>query len=303
MRSLFFVFALCAAFVGTTVEGWAGAFGSSIMNVSNLRLQYYRNDLNDWVNATDGPDGQGFISSRSLESFSTATLGAVTQRSNSLVNLNAAMSFVGPSFTTPFTQQAAVPLQSYTNPGMGLNRSADFAVADTNGSDVSVDIISPGGISVSTLAELNTLGPVTAMAQGDLSATNKFRFTSAVAGEFRIAFDASFAMETTGDGTASVSFSVTGNRPGNTMVYTPAALNPTEISGNSSLTLGNTFFTSGSLFVGSNQTATFDIAQLSRVGASVVPEPSSIAIFGLMSVGSLAALRRRRAGERKSAEA
>ena len=298
MRSIFFVFALCAAFVGTMVEGWAGAFGSSILNVSNLRLQY-SSDGTNWSNATTD---QGVISSRTLESYSTATLGGVTQ-SNFQPNLNAAMSFVGPSFAPPPTQQLTVPLQSYTSLGMGLNRSADFAVADTNGSDVSVDIISPGGISVSTLAELNTLGSVTAMAQGDLSATNKFRFTSGVAGQFRIAFDASFAMETTGDGTASVSFSVTGNSPGNTMVYTPAALNPTEISGNSSLTLGNTFFTSGSLFVGLNQTASFDIAQLSRVGASVVPEPSSIAIFGLMSVGSLAAWRRRRAGERKSAEA
>jgi hypothetical protein len=43
--------------------------------------------------------------------------------------------------------------------------------------------------------------------------------------------------------------------------------------------------------------ATFTITQNSTAGATVIPEPSSIAIFGLMSLGSLAAWRRRRSAE------
>jgi len=79
------------------------------------------------------------------------------------------------------------------------------------------------------------------------------------------------------------------------------------ISGSNVVNVTNTF-TSPQVMLEAWDTGasivTFSITQSSTAGvASVVPEPSSMAIFGLMSVGSLAAWRRRRAGERKSAEA
>jgi hypothetical protein len=294
MRSLFFVFALCAAFVGTTVEGWAGAFGSSILNVSNLRLQYEQSPGN-WVNATAT---QATVTFKTLESTSTATLGSFMQ-SNTQPNLNAAMSFLSPSFFPP-VEQVGVPLQSYTNLGMGLNTSGDFAIADTNGVG---DTIVGGSISVSTLAEANALSSETAEALGDLNAFNRFKVATSQSGNYRIIFDANLSMQTTGDGVADVDFSVVVNGGSPPIAYAPSELNQT-ISGNSVVNMATTFFKTPSTFLLAGQITTFDIIQTSSTSASsVIPEPSSIAIFGLMSVGSLAAWRRRRAGERKSAEA
>ena len=141
------------------------------------------------------------------------------------------------------------------------------------------------------------------MALGGLSATNSFSFMAFETGDYRIAFEAGFSMQTIGDGTGSVGMSITVNGVNPPIAYQPLALNPQSISGNSSVTLSNTFFATPVTSISQYSFVTFNITQFSTVGTAVVPEPSSIAIFGLMSVGSLAAWRRRRAGERKSAEA
>ncbi|MFN6131130.1 MAG: hypothetical protein ACK494_19825, partial [Planctomycetota bacterium] len=243
------------------------AYGSSILNVSNLRLQYEQSTGN-WVNATSS---QATVSFKSLESTSTATLGSFMQ-SNTQPNLNAAMSFLSPSFFPP-VEQVGVPLQSYTNLGMGLNTSGDFAIADTNGVG---DTIVGGSISVSTLAESNALSSETAEAMGDLNAFNRFRVTTSQSGNYRIVFDANLSMQTTGDGVADVDFSVVVNGGSPPIAYAPSELNRT-ISGNSVVNMATTFFETQSTFLLAAQITTFDIIQTSSTSASVIPEPSSMA--------------------------
>lgn len=280
MKLFLTVLALCASLMGVTSQASAAAFGSSILNVSNVRLQYLSSG--SWVDATAA---QANITLKSLESSSTATLG-VTTVTDSQANLNAAISFVGPSFSTP-TEQVGVPLQSYTSSGLGLNTSGNFAIADTNGSG---DSIIGGSISVSTLAQLNSLDSVTADAMGNLSALNRFKVKTNFSGDYRIAFDANLLMATTGNGTASSAIEVETN-PGD-ILYNGPELNR-SISGNSSVNLTQSFFTGAATLTAGTSTF-FTITQTSTVGTVVVPEPSSMVIFGLMSAGSFLAWRRRR---------
>ena len=299
MRSLFFVFALCAAFVGTTVEGWAGAFGSSILNVSNLRLQYKSgvvDGVDVWENATNS---QASVSS-TFNSQSSATLGALSDASGFTFGNNARQSFVSPTMTAPL-EQTMLPLT-----GLGPSGLNSFARGDTLGSGST--IVSGGTVSMSTLAELNTLDPVSGLAIGNLSNTNTFLVSVTQGGEYRLAFTATLAMQTSGDGFASNSISIDGqqSQSGGGNVFLPpsdfSSLNR-SINGTSTVSESGNFFSAAMTLQG-GRIATFTVSQNSEAGANnVVPEPSSIAIFGLMSVGSLAAWRRRRAGERKSAEA
>ena len=285
MRSLFFAFALCAAFVGTTVEGWAGAYGSSILTTQNVRLQYYNTSTSSWVNATAT---QASVLTTSLLSESTATLGATTMTSGATPGLNAAQSFVSPTLFPP-VEGNSLPLT-----GLGMSNTDSFAFGDTFGTGTT---IVGGSIATSTLAEVNTLS-LDGYANGNVGGTSMFQVNIGQAGMYRMAFDASLTMQTTMGGTASSKLMVT--IAGDAQVG--ASLLNQTISGDSSVSTGTlSFFTPG-ITVGTGFT-TFGINQQTTVNASVVPEPSSIAIFGLMSVGSLAAWRRRRAGERKSAEA
>ncbi|MFN9712222.1 MAG: PEP-CTERM sorting domain-containing protein [Planctomycetota bacterium] len=286
MKSLFFAIALCAAFVGTTVEGWAGAYGSSILTTQNVRLQYFNGT--NWVNATTT---QATVASTSIFSETTATLGPNTVTSGIVSGLNAAQSYTGTAF--PPLEGSSVPLSA-----VGMSNTDSFALGDTFGTG---STIIGGSISASTLAEVNTLS-LDGYANGNVGGSSTFRVNIGQAGSYRLAFDASLTMQTTEGGTATsqLSVSITGGTGGDYPYFAPD-MNRT-ISGNSSVSTGTlSYFTDATVL--STGFRNFTIEQNSTVSASVIPEPSSIAIFGLMSVGSLAAWRRRRAGERKSAEA
>jgi hypothetical protein len=320
MRSLFFVFALCAAFVGTTVEGWAGAFGSSIMNVSNLRLQYRSGVINGvdvWDNATSAQ--AGFVGSLITSSSFARLAGMAPVTSVNVPNLDAPQSFVSPSLAPPPVQTSA-PLS-----GLVPSLIDSFAYGDTWGNAATplnpsgATLTSVGGISSSTLAQVNALPPLAGSAFGNISNQSQFDVRIYETGRYRLAFQVDLAMESIGDGFATNAFRMQGaqtSSSGGSVGFDDDNVEfPTlngRIDGTATRIVTGTFFSSESTFE-----ATFDpsldptgagvvlftITQASRAGVSVVPEPSSFAIFGLMSVGSLAAWRRRRAGERKSAEA
>lgn len=294
MRLFLFVLALCASLMGVTSQASAAAFGSSILNVSNLRLQYFTGG--NWVNASTSQ--ATVFGAPSIVSQSSATLGVNTQATGLVMGLNAPRSFVSPDFSLP-ADQGSVPLQSYTNAGMGLNTSGSFAIGDTNGSGTTVI---NGSLSSSTLAELNILGALTGAANGNVGGTTVFQVNISQGGQYRLAFDAGLRMQTTGDGMADSEFRVQINQGLVSINEADANLNR-SISGNAAVNVATQSFFTGVANLTAGPIALFTITQNSTVGASVVPEPSSIAIFGLMSVGSLAAWRRRRAGERKSAEA
>jgi hypothetical protein len=285
MRSLFFVFALCAAFVGTTVEGWAGAYGSSILTTQNVRLQYFNGT--NWVSATTT---QATVVGTFLNSETTATLGPTTVTSGIVSGLNAPQSYTGTAF--PPVEGSSVPLS-----GLGMSNTDSFALGDTFGTG---STIIGGSIATSTLAEVSTLS-LDGYANGNVGGSSTFKVNIGQTGSYRLAFDASLTMQTTTGGTASSQVGVQINGGVPFITYEPAALNQ-SISGNSNVNTGTLSYFTDATVLGTGFTY-FTITQNSTVSASVVPEPSSIAIFGLMSVGSLAAWRRRRASERKTVEA
>jgi len=284
MRLFLVVLALGASLMGVTSQASAAAFGSSILNTSNLRLQYFSGG--NWVDATTA---QATVFNTTILSQSTATLGGSSQTSGIVVGLNAPQSFVSPNFSLPANQGSA-PLVSYTNPGMGLNSSGSFAIGDTNGSGTTVI---GGSLSSSTLAELNTLGALSGAANGNVGGTSVFQVNVSQSGQYRLAFDAGLRMQTSADGTADSEFRIQINQGLISINEAAADLNR-SISGNASVNVGpQSFFTAAASLVGGG-IATFTITQNSTVGAAVVPEPSSMAIFGLMSAGSFLAWRRRR---------
>ena len=285
MRLYVFVLALCASLVGVTSQASAAAFGSSILNTSNLRLQYYSGG--SWVNATTT---QATVFNTTILSQSSATLGGSSTSSGVMPGLDAPQSFVSSDFGLP-ANQGSSPLVSYTNAGMGLNTSGSFAIGDTNGSGSTVI---GGSLSSSTLAEINTLGALTGTANGNVGGTSIFQVNVSQTGQYRLAFDAGLKMQTTGDGTAQSEFRVQINQ-GSEFINEAASDLNRSISGNTAVNVGpQSFFTAAANLTGGG-IASFTISQNSTVGtAAVVPEPSSMVIFGLMSAGSFLAWRRRR---------
>jgi hypothetical protein len=289
MRLLVFVFAMCAAIANTAPQGWAAAFGSSIMNATNVRLQYFNGT--SWVNATTT---QATLAASLITSQSSATLGATTQTSGLISgSWNAPQSFVTSTGMSVPAEGGTLPLTA-----IGPSVTDSFARGDTQGSGTS---IIGGSIGTATLAELNDLSGVSGFANGNVGGTSIFTVNVNQAGQYRLAFTGNLAMQSTGIGQASNEFRVQINQGAVSIDYAPTELNR-SISGTNSVNVSQGFVsTVANLSVGS--LTTFTITQNSTVSAEVVPEPSSIAIFGLMSAGSLMAWRRRRANERKSVEA
>lgn len=288
MRSLLFVFALCAAFVNTTSQGRAAAFGSSIMNATNVRLQFFNGT--SWVNATTT---QATLTASVITSQSSATLGGTTQASG-IVNgsWNAPQSFVTSTGMSIPAEGGALPLTA-----IGPSPTNSFARGDTQGTGTT---IIGGSIGTATLAELNDLAGVSGLANGNVGGTSIFTVNINQAGQYRLAFTGNLAMQTTGIGQASNEFRVQINQGAVSIDYAPTQLNQSISGGN--LVNVSTDFVSTTATLAAGPFTTFTITQNSTVSASVIPEPSSIAIFGLMSAGSLVAWRRRRASERKSLE-
>lgn len=285
MRSLLLALTLCATLFGTTKQAWAAAFGSSIMNASNVRLQYFNGTT--WVNTTTT---QATLFGSVVTSQSTATLGVLSQTSGLVSGLDAPQSFVSPTLAPPI-EQSSVPLT-----GAGPSSLNSFARGDTFGTGTT---IIGGSLATSTLAELNALGADSGLANGNVGGTSIFQVNVSQAGSYRLAFDGNLAMQTSGDGFATNSFRVQVNQSqtgGSVSIdYADAALNR-SVNGANSVNVSSSFF-SPSVTLEAGPIATFTITQNSTAGATVIPEPSSIAIFGLMSLGSLAAWRRRRMGE------
>lgn len=288
MRSLLFVLALCAAIANTTSQGWAAAFGSSIMNTTNVRLQYFNGT--SWVNATST---QATLVVSAITSQSSATLGSTTQASGLVPSWNAPQSFVTSTGMAVPVEGGGVPLT-----GIGPSGTDSFARGDTQGTGTS---IIGGSVSTATLAELNDLAGVSGLANGNVGGTSIFTVNVNQAGQYRLAFTGDLAMSTSGIGEASNEFRVQINQGMVSIDYAPTQLNQ-SISGTNTVTVSQNFF-SPTVTLQAGPIATFTLTQNSTASAEVIPEPSSIAIFGLMSAGSLMAWRRRRANDRKGVEA
>ncbi|MCY3009985.1 MAG: PEP-CTERM sorting domain-containing protein [Planctomycetota bacterium] len=214
-----------------------------------------------------------------------------------------------PTMGTPIEQNSALI-------GLSSSLTNSFAYADTWGNP-SATLISVGGVSSSTLAQVNALPPLSGLANGNIVNTSRYSVAINQTGLYRLEFEVVLDMESIGDGFATSSFGIQATQTlqsGGTVGFDDNnAVFPSlngRIDGAGTRSVSGTFFSSERTFQARrdsfgniiNSPVEFTITQASSAGVSVVPEPSSIAIFGLMSVGSLAAWRRRRAGERKSAE-
>jgi hypothetical protein len=291
MRIPLLLLALSAALFSSAQSASAAAFGSSIMNASNVRLQFFNGTT--WIDATST---QATLAGSILSSQSTATLGVTTVSSGLVSGLNAPQSFVSPTLPS-IAEPTTVPLT-----GLGASATDSFARGDTLGFGTS---IIGGSLATSTLAEVNALGSVTGNANGNVGGTSLFTVNVNQAGQYRLAFTGNLAMQSTADGFANNSFRVQINQSqGATSVsidYADPLLNR-SISGTSSANVNTNFF-SPVVTLTAGPIATFSITQVSEVGVTAIPEPSSIAIFSLMSAGSIVAWRRRRNKEDSASKA
>lgn len=292
MRTLLFLATLCVAFISTPSQGWAAAFGSSIMNATSVRLQFFNG-----TSFVDASNAQATLFGSVITSQSSATLGSTTQESGLVSGWNAPQSFVTSTGMSAPSEGGSVPLT-----GIGPSTTNSFARGDTQGTGTS---IIGGSVSTATLAELNDLAGVSGLANGNVGGVSIFQVNVNETGQYRLAFTGNLAMATDGIGEASNSFRIQVNQSqvGGTVSidYAPTELNG-SISGTNTVSVSQNFF-SPAVTLAAGPIATFTLTQNSTASAAVVPEPTSIAIFGLMSAGSLAMFRRRRVSELKGSVA
>lgn len=289
MRLLFFVTAFCGAFFGTIAEGWAGAFSSSIFNTSNLRLQYHDGTI--WVDASSS---QATVFNTVITSESTATLGSTTVVSGIVSGSNAPQAFVSSTLFPP-DEQMTIPLVS-----LGASSTDSYSIGDVYG--IGSSLIG-NGVSTAALAEVNALG-TTGFASGNVGGESIFQLNIHQTGQYRLAFNVALEMQAVGRSSFATSeFRVRISQGGNTFNDAIGDLNR-NIDGSFSgqyYVYDYRSFVTGPANLMAGSVASFAVTQNTTAG--VVPEPSSLAVFGLMSIGSVVAWRRRRASDLKPTEA
>ena len=295
MRSLFMASAVLASTLIASVTAQADFFGEAYLRAYNAQIQV-RNSVSDqWRKAEVGTDIE--LADTRTQSRATATLNGVTDD-------NAISSTDDPAPTNPadveraFVGSGSEPVDNFGFSNLGSSLSDDaYSYADTTG-DVNgqlVDFVVPNSnpdsdVSVMVSSVLNE-NFQTSGGSSQVFSDARVRFQSVDDSEYRLVFDYDVNLDLTlstppdfGTGSVRAGFTVTGN-PG-TGVATTAdgrvfALN---FGGNFD-NLENERFESDEISVLSGFVGSFDFSRTVFLDMQAVPEPGTLAVFGLSALG------------------
>ncbi len=272
------VFALIVSVVAASAAQ-AGVYGSALLNITNARVERFDTLTSTWVAA--------LASDLQVTAIGTTAVNDVT--------LGATNVLIGAAGFDAL-QAAINPVEAENFMGFHGQFNADYVRADTNGGGILVG----GTAAASTVAEAFTVGTLAA-SLGNTAGTATVRVRVNRAGSYRLAFTADAKMIAESDGSAiggsEIQFSAQINGGlGNLVNFAPVALNQTLSNGASpalTYTLASTNFASAGASLAQGQLYSFTIQQAS-IASVTVPEPTSIAVFGLLGVGALVVARRNR---------
>lgn len=293
----------------------AGFFGSAYLRVFDARVEVL--DGGVWRKAVAGPLGSGaanvdvFLLGASSSAFATATLNGSTDQ-NFASGADAMRAFVGtgaaPGDNSGFPAPLGTTPLGTPIPGVSPYTYSDTASRVPTGQLVNFYAPPPpvgGSVVVTPDSDVEVivsslLDEIDQFSEADSSVgtTSELRFETAAGGSFRLVFnydvDLQMSLSTppgVGTGFVSATFETTGNAPGDSISDDRTfTLNfggaPFSVTGGS--------FTTDELNVGQNGQGSFTLARSVSLSMATVPEPSSIAVFGLIAVGGVLAQCRRR---------
>jgi hypothetical protein len=251
----------------------AAGFATSHLEISMARLQ--KDTDMGWADVTNL---QIVSITGSPISTSKAQLGSFTTSGLGFNTLNALRSFGPTGLMAPFSTEdnfgSNSMLQSYT-------------IGDTKGAGNLVD-----GLTMSTLADVNATGGQAGSSSGNIAFGGSFRV--GVTGTYRLLIEAAGTLITSPMGTAGFAFGANINSTGiGTPLLsslTPAMLNQVILGGNS-ISFAEKKFESTSFDLVENTTYSFNINQGSTASISSVPEPTSMAVIGILGAIGFASRR------------
>ena len=304
MKSLFLASAALLATLFVGVSAQAGFFGEAYLRASNARVE-----INDggWRKAIDGQDIT--VTNSTTTASATGILNGAFDSDVSVGSPDVQRVFLGsPGDSANIADNEGFPTPTgSTALGASLSdATSSYAYADTtsrdltgqlvNGVDGSGNEVAVNNSDVEVIASgLFDSNMETAFGTSDVGTEASFQFSTLTAGEFRLVFDYEARLELSlsappdfANGSAEVEFSYTGR-------------GDKRIEGGEVFTIdyGDGVFTESGQFtskvlaaqIGSNS---FSFGRKATISMTSVPEPSSLAIFGLCSVGVCAVGYRRR---------
>ena len=282
MKKLIALVALMAVSCCTSAAH-AAAFGSSILSITGAHIEKYDAGTMTWANATSSDITFNPLFQIITSETSAFLEPALTAGSGLLPGFNAPQAFVSPTLVGP----AENSFVSFGNP-----LADSYARGDTNGSGT--NLISVGGVNTDAIAEVSSINSLGGTSSGNVLGGGIFTVNVLKAGDYRISFTGTVSLNTTSDGTnfgvATSGYRVQVN--GGDLAFindSNANLNKT-ISGNASYYYSGLIQSVATTLAVGN--AVYSINQLNTASV-MVPEPASLAIFGLLGIGALATRRRK----------
>ena len=293
MRSLFVASAVLASTLIASVTAQADFFGEAYLRAYNAQIQV-RNSVSDpWRKAVVGMD---------IELLSSSTTSTASATLNGITVVNSISSTDDPAPTNPadveraFVGSGSEPVDNFGFSNLGSSLSDDaYSYADTTG-DVSGPLVDVGildnpdsDVSVMVSSVLNE-NFQTSGGFSQIRSISTVDFLSVTNSEYRLVFDYDVNLDLTvstppdfGTGSVSAGFTVTGD---------PGFGVPTSDGKTFVLNFGGNFdnllderFESESITVTKGIEGGFTFSRSVFLDMQAVPEPGTLAVFGLSALG------------------
>ena len=268
----------------------AGVFGSSILQVTNAKVQFFDTTTSTWEDATLNEIAAG---------TSSVTLKNVAELDGTEVGSPAA----GTTYIFPGVADEA---QAFITAGTDVPPAENFfatSIPSSTSAFGRADSLATGsligpGYNVSTVAEMEALNLSTGSAGGSSGAFAVFDLNVLQSGDFRLIFDADLTLNVDSDGppldrlvTASSSLTVQINGNSIDLSGTDGTLTRTIMGTDTFTNVQKVGIVTDAISLKKGTLKTLSFNTGSTVSIGVVPEPTSALVF--LSLGAVGFIRRR----------